>query len=147
MKTSSATNCEHFDQPNYSRGLCRKCYRQQYYQKNKKEMKKRSKAYQKSHPQSYNKKAQMWYRHKMLWTEYQDRLAKQKNSCICGHIFNNTWNDTARIDHDPACCPAGGRSCGKCTRGLLCNRCNRVLGLLEKDPQLLPKYLVDYLAE
>jgi hypothetical protein len=36
------------------------------------------------------------------------------------------------LDHDHACC-SGDRSCGKCARGLLCSRCNFVLGWVEKD--------------
>jgi hypothetical protein len=40
------------------------------------------------------------------------------------------------VDHDHACCP-GGKSCGKCVRGLLCHWCNRVLGLARDDPARL----------
>ncbi len=31
------------------------------------------------------------------------------------------------VDHDHRCCP-GRRSCGKCIRGLLCHKCNLLLG-------------------
>lgn len=34
------------------------------------------------------------------------------------------------VDHDHKCCP-GKTSCGKCIRGLLCNACNRLLGIIE----------------
>jgi hypothetical protein len=40
------------------------------------------------------------------------------------------------VDHDHACCP-GRNSCGKCIRGLLCERCNRSIGLFEEDADLL----------
>lgn len=40
------------------------------------------------------------------------------------------------IDHDQNCCPGYG-SCGKCVRGLIHNRCNRVLGNAKDDVELL----------
>lgn len=41
------------------------------------------------------------------------------------------------IDHDHSCCPPGEKCCRKCIRGLLCADCNKALGLLRDDPQLL----------
>jgi hypothetical protein len=40
------------------------------------------------------------------------------------------------VDHDHTCC-SGEITCGKCVRGLLCVRCNTVLGLLRDDPEIL----------
>lgn len=48
------------------------------------------------------------------------------------------------VDHDHACCP-GTKTCGKCVRGLLCNRCNVLLGVIEEDVALLTKAL-NYLS-
>lgn len=35
------------------------------------------------------------------------------------------------VDHDHACCPIKGKSCGRCVRGLLCSRCNNGLSFIE----------------
>ena len=51
------------------------------------------------------------------------------------------------VDHDHKCCLQAIKTCGKCVRGLLCHRCNTVLGFLEPDPHLLPEYLRAYLAK
>lgn len=40
------------------------------------------------------------------------------------------------VDHDHSCCP-GVRACGKCIRGLLCRKCNMILGLAKDNPLLL----------
>jgi len=49
------------------------------------------------------------------------------------------------IDHDHSCCPDDKRKkCGKCVRGVLCRRCNWVLGHV-KDDQSVLSGLVDYL--
>lgn len=48
------------------------------------------------------------------------------------------------VDHNHACCPEKGRSCGKCIRGLLCHACNTSLGGFKDDPTLL-RAAADYL--
>lgn len=40
------------------------------------------------------------------------------------------------VDHDHACCP-GKKSCGKCIRGLACQKCNQGIGQFDDDPQLM----------
>jgi hypothetical protein len=43
------------------------------------------------------------------------------------------------VDHDHRCCKSRG-SCGKCIRGLLCRKCNTVLGVVESKPQLISRF-------
>lgn len=57
----------------------------------------------------------------------------EKDVCdICGS--NNRLN----IDHDHKCCP-GAKTCGKCTRGLLCNSCNIIIAKIENGSVNLEK--------
>lgn len=76
-------------------------------------------------------------------TRFEEILALQGGVCaICGASEpggRGQWH----IDHDHACCP-GKKSCGKCVRGLLCNRCNPGIGLLRDDPSVLRR-AADYL--
>lgn len=48
------------------------------------------------------------------------------------------------IDHDHRCCGEKS-SCGKCVRGLLCNRCNTGLGMLRDDVSILGR-AIEYLS-
>lgn len=49
------------------------------------------------------------------------------------------------VDHDHACCP-GGRTCGQCNRGFLCQTCNMGLGSFKDSIELLTR-AVHYLQE
>lgn len=78
--------------------------------------------------------------------EYDRLLDSQNGVCkICGQV-NLNGKASLSIDHDHACCKEAGVSCGECIRGLLCNRCNTVLGLT-RDSQILLDRLKSYLQE
>lgn len=53
---------------------------------------------------------------------------------ICGGTNANEYR--LSIDHDHSCCPGMG-SCGRCIRGLLCGKCNLVLGHADDDASRL----------
>lgn len=57
---------------------------------------------------------------------------------ICGSV------NRISVDHDHACCPDKGRTCGGCTRGALCFSCNVGLGKFLDNPRML-RDAADYL--
>lgn len=57
-----------------------------------------------------------------------------KGCQICG-----TTSGTLHVDHDHNCCPGQKACCGKCVRGLICGSCNRGIGLLRDDHELVAK--------
>lgn len=70
---------------------------------------------------------------------FETQLAIQGNKCaICRKDFGN---EIPQIDHDHNCC-SGRKSCGKCVRGLLCNLCNKALGLFGDAEDVLESALV-----
>jgi len=55
---------------------------------------------------------------------------------ICWACGTNTRR--LHMDHDHSCCPIYcNKKCGKCIRGLLCQRCNNVLGHVKESRELL----------
>lgn len=86
------------------------------------------------------------YRFKMTTEEYEILMEQQDFRCaICRKVFTND----ARIDHDHVCCP-GIKTCGECVRGIICQRCNALVGYLETDNGELEeamKYLERYKRE
>lgn len=84
----------------------------------------------------------IWNNHRMEPLEYYLLLASQHGVCaICGrkerklHALTNGPMRLS-VDHDHSCCP-NSKSCGKCTRGLLCTDCNRALGMFSDSPAIL----------
>jgi hypothetical protein len=66
--------------------------------------------------------------------DYEVLLAKQGG--VCAICFQTNKGKQLAVDHDHACC-SGEKSCGKCIRGLLCTRCNSVLGFIEDSLEIL----------
>jgi Recombination endonuclease VII len=65
--------------------------------------------------------------HNITLERFNQILVDQNSQCaIC-----KSWEKLV-IDHDHACCPSRG-SCGNCIRGLICHRCNRLLGIMEAE--------------
>lgn len=76
--------------------------------------------------------------------DYVDMEKSQHGVCkICGEAEKH--RNRLSVDHDHSCC-SGIKSCGKCIRGLLCSNCNRVLGQVKDNKDLLQK-MIDYLQK
>jgi len=72
---------------------------------------------------------------------YVDMEKEQDYKCkICGGKDKKRLS----VDHDHACCPTFP-GCGNCIRGLLCSRCNRTLGMVEDNTDILSK-MIKYLS-
>lgn len=83
-----------------------------------------------------------YYRRHGMTQEHRDALAAEQGGCaVCGTSVpgRRGWV----VDHDHSCC-GPHRSCTDCRRGIMCHRCNMVLGLVRDDPTLLAA-LGDYL--
>lgn len=75
-------------------------------------------------------KINAWWSDYRLRPEDVDRmLTEQDGKC---KLKGEDLSDGFHIDHDHRCCPQGGKSCGKCIRGLLCQKCNHLIGWYEK---------------
>jgi hypothetical protein len=107
---------------------CRKASR--IYQKNKRDERVKSLGYD---PRRFS-------RHNMSREKYDEMIARHNGKCwVCKE------REAVNIDHDHSCC-SGTWSCGKCIRGVLCNRCNTALGLMQDDKKILSK-AISYLEE
>lgn len=81
----------------------------------------------------------------ITWEQRAQMLAEQGGRCMACRRPDPGPKGWC-IDHDHACCPEGGRSCGECIRGILCSRCNLTLGLVGDDPELLQD-MINYLQD
>lgn len=90
----------------------------------------------------YQRRNQLWEKYRMTLDDYAALLAKQGGVCAICHT-EPPDSSSLHVDHDHRCCH-DRPTCGRCTRGLLCGGCNRLLGWLEKvGPEALA-YLREY---
>jgi Recombination endonuclease VII len=80
---------------------------------------------------------------------FDAKMIEQKRKCaICRKEEIGTYRGKIKslaVDHDHSCC-SGKKSCGRCVRGLLCQRCNRALGMLLESIPIL-KNAIRYLRK
>lgn len=78
--------------------------------------------------------------------DYAELKAFQGGLCaICGPFTGNAGKSRdLSTDHDHSCCKEPP-TCGKCTRGLLCGRCNTFIGGASDNPMIGIK-LFEYLS-
>jgi len=69
--------------------------------------------------------------------QYDALLDKQRGLCACCKQAEINGRRLS-VDHDHKCCPSR-MTCGRCIRGLLCQRCNQVLGKMQDSPLLLKR--------
>lgn len=75
--------------------------------------------------------------------EYDSLLEKQGG--VCAICERQPGEASLAVDHDHACCPGKAKSCGKCVRGLLCEDCNRGIGMFSDSIKSLRR-AIDYLS-
>jgi hypothetical protein len=84
-----------------------------------------------------------WNRYGLAPGQFDRMVAEQGRVCaICRAVPDRPLF----VDHDHRCCPGRGKTCGECTRGLLCPGCNTKLAALEQGPDWLHAAMA-YLAD
>jgi len=140
--------CGHPERKHYGNNMCKSCWRKANY--NPEETRsQRQLATQKLKEQlgpngyaEYIRAQHLRVNYRITPERFEEMKSEQGGKCCCGKEL--VAGKGTCVDHDHKCCPTG-KSCGKCVRGLLCMRCNMVLGLLEENHSLLPLFLSSYL--
>lgn len=83
-------------------------------------------------------------RYQMTVDDYYEMLADQGGVCKgCKKPETAIYQGQVKsfaVDHDHSCCSGRG-SCGKCIRGLLCQRCNLMEGHYRNDIESLKNFV------
>lgn len=88
------------------------------------------------------RRRKLWTRYRLRPEDYDTILGHQGGVCaICAQPFRGPL--TTHLDHVHGCThpDRGSECCPACVRGILCNRCNHLLGGLD-DREWLAKALV-----
>ena len=86
----------------------------------------------------------LWTWHRLTVADYELLVEKQGDRCAICESPEPGGKGRWHVDHDHSCCDSA-RSCGRCVRGLLCARCNPMIGMAKDDPLILQR-AVNYLA-
>lgn len=111
-------------------GLCRKC-------------RACCKVYADTRTTRQHRAGDLRYKYGISIEEFEEMLAAQGGACASCGTTEPGGKGSFHVDHDHSCCP-GQKSCGKCIRGLLCGRCNPMIGFALDDPDRL-RMGADYL--
>lgn len=139
------SDCEGKVAPWSKSGICQKCYRGQGRPKKRRvaqatSARQRREILRHGSPEAYKaytRETNLVGIHGLTTSEYGDQLAKQDGTCaICNGV--NADGRSLSVDHNHKCCPPR-KSCSKCWRGLLCQRCNHALGHFKDDPAVMRK--------
>lgn len=118
--------------------------KRRYNLENKDDINAKAKIYRDEFPEK-NKERKLKYYYNITLEQYNEMLDSQNHVCAICEGTNESSGKDLFVDHDHSCCP-GGRSCGECVRGLLCNDCNLSIGRMRDDPIRLTK-AVEYILE
>ena len=78
-----------------------------------------------------DKKSQLWTHYRLTVEDYLEMVDSQKGLCaVCGS------GGRLYVDHDHSCCSAN-TTCGKCVRGLLCQKCNMFMHYIDEYSQFI----------
>lgn len=90
-----------------------------------------------AHRRTEKERRRRFRRHGLTEERYLAILRSQGDACaICGATEPNGGRGGWHIDHDHSCC-SGPWSCGNCIRGILCGRCNNMIGYADERPEVL----------
>ena len=103
-----------------------------------------SRAWRKKQGPQYRRDKTQWELYRMRWGDYENMLAEQGGACaICRKPLDKMSRQT-HTDHKHGCDhPGKGRKSSRgCVRGILCHRCNMLVGWIETEQRLLGDSLV-----
>lgn len=118
-----------------------------YYQANRREFILAATVRNQANPHRHDiyRKSHLKKTYGISFEEFDALLVKQGNGCAICQTSVPGGKGTWHIDHDHSCC-SGRKSCGKCIRGLLCQRCNAGLGHFGDNRESLRK-AISYLEK
>lgn len=91
-------------------------------------------------PVTYDRKYHLMWKYKLDKDTYEEMC---KNGCnICGDYQERNLH----VDHDHSCCNTT-TTCGNCVRGVLCNKCNTLVGMYDNGTHRQDHPLINKVME